>query len=152
MAFSVNNVGGSRSRFRGTSTMAEMNIVPLVDVVLVLLIIFMVVAPQMNSGGPPVDLPKTDQAPKRDAGGRQILVAIERSGSIWIDNDQVASDRFYESLQEMSERRGEWKVVIKGDSRLTFGQVKQAMLVADAAGFKDVGLIAERRDDTGIED
>jgi biopolymer transport protein TolR len=131
---------------------SSINVTPLVDVVLVLLIIFMVVAPQMNSGGPPVDLPTTDQAPKREDGGRQILVAIERSGMIWIDSEQVAGDRFYESLQEMSERRGEWKVVIKGDSRLTFGQVKQAMLVADAAGFKDVGLIAERRDDSGVED
>ena len=48
--------------------------------------------------------------------------------------------------------RADWKVVIKGDSRLTFGQVKQAMLAADAAGFKDVGLIAERRDDAGLKD
>jgi len=130
---------------------SSINVTPLVDVVLVLLIIFMVVAPQMQSG-PSVDLPTTDQPPRRQDTGRQILVAIERSGTIWIDNDQVAADRFYESLQEAAVERAEWKVVIKGDSRLTFGQVKQAMLAADAAGFKDVGLIAERRDDAGRED
>ena len=107
----------------------------------------MVVAPQMESGGPPLDLPTTDQAPRSEDGGRQILVAIERTGTIWIDNDQVAADRFHESLVDMAEGRDDWKVVIKGDSRLTFGQVKQAMLAADAAGFKDVGLIAQRRDD-----
>ena len=130
---------------------SAINVTPLVDVVLVLLIIFMVVTPQMNSG-PALDLPATDQPPKREDGGRQILVAIERSGAIWIDNEQVAADRFHESLREAAEERADWKVVIKGDSRLTFGQVKQAMLAADAAGFKDVGLIAERRDDTGQED
>jgi biopolymer transport protein ExbD len=131
---------------------SEINVTPLVDVVLVLLIIFMVVAPQMNSGGPPVEPPTTDQAPKNEDGGKQILVAIERSGAIWIDSDQIAGDRFHESLQEMAETRSDWKVVIKGDSRLTFGQVKQAMLVADAAGFKNVGLIAERRDTASLKD
>ena len=130
---------------------SAINVTPLVDVVLVLLIIFMVVAPQMSSG-PAVDMPTTDQPPKREDSGRQILVAIERSGTMWIDNDQVAADRFHESLREAAEERADWKVVIKGDSRLTFGQVKQAMLAADAAGFKDVGLIAERRDDAGRED
>lgn len=130
---------------------SAINVTPLVDVVLVLLIIFMVVAPQMQSG-PSVDLPTTDQPPTRQDTGRQILVAIQRSGTIWIDSDQVAADRFYESLQEAAVERADWKVVIKGDSRLTFGQVKQAMLAADAAGFKDVGLIAERRDDAGLKD
>jgi biopolymer transport protein TolR len=128
---------------------SAINVTPLVDVVLVLLIIFMVVAPQMESGGPPLDLPTTDKAPRREDGGRQILVAIERTGAIWIDSDQVAADRFQENLADMAEGRDDWKVVIKGDSRLTFGQVKQAMLAADAAGFKDVGLIAQRRDDGG---
>jgi len=126
---------------------SAINVTPLVDVVLVLLIIFMVVAPQMESGGPPLDLPTTDQAPRSENGGRQILVAIERTGAIWIDSDQIAADRFHQSLVDMAEGRDDWKVVIKGDSRLTFGQVKQAMLAADAAGFKDVGLIAQRRDD-----
>ena len=130
---------------------SAINVTPLVDVVLVLLIIFMVVAPQMQSG-PPVDLPTTDQPPRRQDTGRQILVALERSGTIWIDSNQVGADRFYESLQEAAVERADWKVVIKGDSRLTFGQVKQAMLAADAAGFKDVGLIAERRDDAGLKD
>ena len=59
---------------------SAINVTPLVDVVLVLLIIFMVVAPQMQSG-PSVDLPTTDQPPTRQDTGRQILVAIQRSGS-----------------------------------------------------------------------
>jgi biopolymer transport protein ExbD len=125
---------------------SSINVTPLVDVVLVLLIIFMVVAPQMHSG-PDLDLPTTEQPPKRDDGGRQILVAIERSGAIWIDSDPVADGRFFETLQAAAERKADWKVVIKGDSRLTFGQVRQVMLAADAAGYKDVGLVAEQRED-----
>jgi biopolymer transport protein ExbD len=131
---------------------SAINVTPLVDVVLVLLIIFMVVAPQMQSTGPAVDLPTTEEAPRREDGGRQVLVAIERNGTIWIDSDTVAAHRFGQSLQEIAESRGDWKVVIKGDSNLTFGQIKQAMLAADAAGFRDVGLIAERRDEAGRKD
>jgi biopolymer transport protein ExbD len=130
---------------------SAINVTPLVDVVLVLLIIFMVVAPQMHSG-PALDLPETDQPPKRDDGGQQILVAIEHGGTMWIDAERVEPERFYESLQQAVETRADWKVVIKGDSRLTYGQVKQAMLAADAAGFRDVGLIAERREVAGRED
>jgi len=59
----------------GGGPKSEINVTPFVDVVLVLLIIFMVVAPQMDSEGPPLDLPTTDQAPRREDGGRKILIS-----------------------------------------------------------------------------
>jgi biopolymer transport protein ExbD len=123
---------------------SAINVTPLVDVVLVLLIIFMVIAPQLKSG-PNVQLPTTDQPPKKTDDGQQILVAIERGGTIWVDSDSVTAEQFPQSIRAAAERRADWKVVIKGDARLTFGEVKQAMLAVEAAGFKDVGLIAERR-------
>jgi biopolymer transport protein ExbD len=123
---------------------SAINVTPLVDVVLVLLIIFMVIAPQLQAG-PNVQLPETDQPPKKTDDGRQILVALEWGGTIWLDGDQVTAEEFPLSIQEAAEARSEWKVVLKGDARLTFGEVKQAMLAVEAAGFKDIGLIAERR-------
>ena len=83
--------------------------------------------------------------PKNPDDGRQILVAIERGGTIWVDSDRFSAEEFPATIRSASEQRSDWQVVIKGDARLTFGEVKQAMLAVEAAGFKDVGLIAERR-------
>jgi biopolymer transport protein ExbD len=124
---------------------SAINVTPLVDVVLVLLIIFMVIAPQLHSG-PDLTLPTTDKPPEKPDDGRQILVALERSGTIWVDSAQLTPQQFPERIREAAKGRDDWQVVIKGDARLTFGEVKQAMLAVEAAGFKDVGLIAERRD------
>ena len=122
------------------------NVTPLVDVVLVLLIIFMVIAPQLKSG-PDVKLPTTDQPPKKPDDAEQVVVAIDHVGTIWIGNEQVVPGQFSERIREFADG----KVVIKGDARLTFGEVRQAMLAVEAAGFGDVGLIAERREATGSE-
>ena len=126
---------------------AAINVTPLVDVVLVLLIIFMVIAPQLD-GGPDVQLPTTDHPPARQDDGRQILVALEWGGTIWLDSDRVSADLFPQRIRAAADDRADWQVVIKGDARLTFGEVRQAMLAVEAAGFKDVGLVAERREET----
>ncbi len=123
---------------------AAINVTPLVDVVLVLLIIFMVVVPQLVTG-PGVQLPTTDGPPEKPDDGRQILVAIERGGTIWIDDDALTAAQFAGAIHATAESRADWQVVIKGDARLTFGEVRQAMLAVESAGFKNVGLIAERR-------
>ena len=123
---------------------SSINVTPLVDVVLVLLIIFMVIAPQLNAG-PAVQLPETDQPSKKTGDGRQILVALEWGGTIWLDSDQLSAEQFPLSMHAAAETHPDSKVVLKGDARLTFGEVKQAMLAVEAAGFKDIGLIAERR-------
>jgi biopolymer transport protein TolR len=129
---------------------STINVTPLVDVVLVLLIIFMVLTPQLHSG-PAMELPTTDQPPKKPENGRQILVAMERSGTIWIDKDQVTAQEFPAQIRQAAAEDRDRQVVIKGDARLTFGEVKQAMRAVEAAGFKNVGLIAERRDEKTAE-
>ena len=136
---------------RPASVHCRINVTPLVDVVLVLLIIFMVVAPQLESG-PDVQLPTTDEPPERPENGRQILIAIEQGGVLWVDSDQVTVEQLPQSLEQAAQSRGDWQVVIKGDARLTFGEVQQAMLAVDRAGFRDVGLIAERQNDGRTEE
>ena len=123
---------------------SAINVTPLVDVVLVLLIIFMVIAPQLQAG-PALELPTTEEPPPKPETDRQILVAIERGGTLWIDEDQVTAEEFAARIREVGEIHPERKVVLKGDARLSFGEVKQAMLAVEAAGFKDVGLITEQR-------
>jgi len=125
---------------------AEINVTPLVDVVLVLLIVFMVVAPQL-AAGPPLQLPTTDAPSAEAAEVRQIVVAIEEGGAVWIDDQQVVADEFPRRMREAAEQPDQWRVVIKGDARLTFGEVRQAMFAVEEAGFDNVGLIAEKREE-----
>jgi biopolymer transport protein ExbD len=128
---------------------AAINVTPLVDVVLVLLIIFMVIAPQLAAGGPPVDLPTTDEPPSRAEDGSQIVVAIEQGGAIWVDREQMTGEVFERRIREAAAEDAERQVVIQGDARLPFGEIERMMLAIEAAGFSDVGLIAAPREAAG---
>jgi biopolymer transport protein TolR len=122
---------------------SAINITPLVDVVLVLLIIFMVMAPQMRKG-PDVNLPNTAKPnPQGDERGR-ILVSIDEAGGLWINDRPVAAEHFAEALNAAVGVEKDPRVVIRGDSKLTFLQVRDVMLAVEQAGFRGVGLIAKR--------
>ena len=122
---------------------AAINITPLVDVVLVLLIIFMVMAPNMRKG-PDVDLPDTTKPSEQGDERGKILVTIDEYGKLWIDDQEVAPEQFGEGLRAAVGDKPDPKVVIRGDSRLNFQAVRQAMLAIEQAGFQGVGLIAKR--------
>ena len=122
---------------------AAINITPLVDVVLVLLIIFMVMAPEMRKG-PDVNLPNTAKPSAQGDERGRILVSIDETGGLWIDDKPVASDHFTEALIAAVSAVPDPKVVIRGDARLNFREVRQAMLVVEQAGFRGVGLVAKR--------
>ena len=124
---------------------SAINVTPLVDVVLVLLIIFMVVVPQLQAG-PAVDLPATERPPARTDDEWRIVVALERGGLIWVDDAAVSPEAFVDEMLRVAERCSGCRVVIKGDARLSFGEVRRTMFAVESAGFADVGLITERRD------
>ena len=123
------------------------NVTPLVDVVLVLLIIFMIVAPRLESDAS-VNLPETDRPDLKPDDGRQIVVTVQPGGTLWIDTEETTEREFPGKMIEAAAGREDWKVVIKGDARLTFGEVQRTMLAIERAGFADVGLITERRRDS----
>ena len=122
---------------------AAINITPLVDVVLVLLIIFMVMAPNMRKG-PDVNLPDTTKPPEQGDERGKILVTIDEAGGLWIDDQPVAAERFGEGLRAAVGVEPDPKVVIRGDARLHFREVRQAMVAIQEAGFQGVGLVAKR--------
>ena len=131
---------------------SAINVTPLVDVVLVLLIIFMVMAPQMHKG-PDVHLP--DTAKPRDQGDERgrILVSIDEAGGLWINDQPVAAESFGDSLRAAAgAEQPDIKVVIRGDARLRLGMVRQAMLAIEDAGFHGVGLIAKHDNAEGKGD
>ena len=122
---------------------AAINITPLVDVVLVLLIIFMVMAPQMRKG-PEVSLPNTVKPSDQGDERGRILVSIDEAGGLWINDQPVAAESFGDSLRAAAgAEQPDIKVVIRGDARLRLGMVRQAMRAIEEAGFHGVGLIAK---------
>ncbi|HKA40661.1 MAG TPA: biopolymer transporter ExbD [Burkholderiales bacterium] len=123
---------------------AFINVTPLVDVVLVLLIIFMVMAPQMRKG-PEVRLPKTEKPSQQGDERGRILVSVDQGGGVWINDTQVAPEQFGNALRAAVAAEPDPKVVIRGDAKLNFGQVREAMQAIEHAGFRGVGLIAKGR-------
>ena len=123
---------------------AAINITPLVDVVLVLLIIFMVMAPQMRKG-PEVRLPKTEKPSQQGDERGRILVSIDEAGRVWINDQPVAAEQFGDVLRAAVAAESDPKVVIRGDAKLNFRQVREAMQAIEQAGFRGVGLIAKGR-------
>src|SRR6516162_1389393 len=131
-----------------TQLQAAINVTPLVDVVLVLLIIFMVMAPQMRKG-PEVNLPNTTKPTDQGDERGRILVSIDNAGKLWVNDQQVAREHFGEALGAAVGNEQNPKVVVRGDAKLKFGEVREAMLALDQAGFRGVGLIAKKAGSEG---
>jgi biopolymer transport protein ExbD len=123
---------------------SAINVTPLVDVVLVLLIIFMVVAPNMRQGkGPEIDMPATAKPKDQGVDQSRILVTVDEHGGLWIDDKAVAAEGLGDGLRAAAGTDPDIKVVIKADAKLPFGEVRKAMLAIEQAGYHGVGLIAE---------
>ncbi|MGE5109438.1 MAG: ExbD/TolR family protein [Acidobacteriaceae bacterium] len=126
-----------------TKMQAAINITPLVDVVLVLLIIFMVMAPQMRKG-PDVNLPNTAKPSDQGDEREQVVVSIDSAGQLWINDRPLAGRNFDEALRTAVGNEPNPKVVLRGDAKLNFREVRQTMMAIEQSGFRGVGLIAKR--------
>jgi biopolymer transport protein ExbD len=123
---------------------SEINVTPLVDVCLVLLIIFMVVTP-MLAHEVPVRLPETAQPPNMKESERQITVTIQADGTVWVNAVPVPREHLVAKLADLKASGEERPVVVEGDRNLRYGEVRHVLEVIQKAGFRNVGLIAERR-------
>ena len=124
---------------------SDINVTPLVDVVLVLLIIFMVVTPMLQSGKP-VRLPLTMEPSKKPEDAKQLLISITDKNEVFLGNDRMLENNFAPALDEAFERNPGASVNIKADGRLTYGEVKKVMARIQKAGLKNVGLITLKKD------
>ena len=120
----------------------EINVTPLVDVVLVLLIIFMVVTP-MLSRGVSVDLPITQNHVKKNDTGEQVVVTIRSDGQIYIENDQATDENMVERLKTVLKAHPGGDVHVKGDRRLEYGKVRRVLERIHEAGAPTVALGSE---------
>ncbi|MEO8714535.1 MAG: protein TolR [Acetobacteraceae bacterium] len=130
---------GARGRYR---PLAEINVTPLVDVMLVLFIIFMVTAPLMTSGVS-VDLPKTDAQPL-NADSEPISVTIDAQGQIFVASDKVDLDALIAKLQAAAQSNPDRRIFVRGDKDLAYGRVMQVMGTITQGGFTKVALLAQQ--------
>lgn len=128
---------------------SDINVTPLVDVCLVLLIIFMVVTPMLQKGIP-VNLPLTNDPEKKPENQDQRLITVQwkEPPVYYLDKDQFPKEELQRQLDELYQRKPSAELVIKADQRLKYGAVKEAMRMTKEAGFQDAGLIVERKQQT----
>ena len=132
---------GSRRR-GGSRPMSDINVTPLVDVMLVLLIVFMVAAPLLTAGVP-VDLPKADARAINTEDQKPIEVSINRDGLIFIGDTQVSYQRLLGVLSGITGNDQEKRIFVRGDSRLSYGQIMNVIGALNKAGYRKVALITD---------
>ena len=119
--------------------MAEINVTPFVDVMLVLLIVFMVTAPLLTVGVP-VDLPKTKaQALSQDR--EPLSVTIRKGGTIYLQNTPIAEQELVAKLTAISANGYDQRIFVRGDKSVDYGRVMEVMGLLSAAGFTHIGLV-----------
>ena len=133
-------------RDEGSKVSSEINVTPMVDVMLVLLIIFMVVTPMLQKGIS-VDMAKVNNpeqmpdADKEDA----LLVSITRDGKVYFGSEQTTADNLTTKVKDRLANRADKRVYVKSDMRARFGNVVQVVDAVRAAGVDDLGLLTDQR-------
>ncbi|MEM6896862.1 MAG: protein TolR [Pseudomonadota bacterium] len=135
--------GGGRKRRRSRSRpMAEINVTPFVDVMMVLLIIFMVAAPLMTVGVP-VELPQTSAGALSADEEEPLTVTLTADGRIIIQTTEVAEADFLTRLRGIAEERRDNKVFLRADGAIPYERVVQVMGALNNGGFADIGLVTD---------
>ncbi|WP_170769963.1 protein TolR [Ruegeria lacuscaerulensis] len=147
MAAAVQQSSGSNGRRRGrrrgrAQPMAEINVTPFVDVMLVLLIIFMVAAPLLTVGVP-VDLPKTAASALPGDNEEPLTVTLTADGQVQIQTTDVQRDELIGRLRAIASERSSDRVFLRADGSIPYAQVMQVMGALNAGGFSNVGLVTD---------
>ena len=150
MAMSVAGGGGGgrrrgRRRGGGNKPMSEINVTPMVDVMLVLLIIFMVAAPLMTVGVP-IDLPQT-QAKQLNTEQKPITVSVTPEGAIFLGDNPVTIEDLPAQVAALAVNGTEDRIYVRGDTTANYGAVMKVMGALSGAGYSKIGLITEQAQD-----
>jgi biopolymer transport protein TolR len=131
-----------RARRGRRAALSEINVTPLVDVMLVLLIIFMVTAPLMTSGVS-VDLPKTDAKPI-NTDSQPLTVSIDAQGKIFLQDQEVQLPELVAKLQAIAQNNQDRRIFVRGDKDIAYGRIMEVMGTITQGGFTKVALLAEQ--------
>ena len=122
--------------------LSEINVTPLVDVMLVLLVIFMITAPLVSMSGVPVELPKANAGAIKDS-DNSLWVTIDKNGTVYVDKRALTQAEFDEKFRKIVEARAPKDVFIRADENVPYGYVARAMAEVQAAGVSRVGMVTE---------
>ena len=132
---------GRLQRSNRASPMSDINMTPLIDVMLVLLVIFMITAPLMTSSLK-LDLPKTDAAQPSDT-PQFISVALDREGRYFFGDEAVAADAFAERVAVAARRNAQTEVQLRADRGVPYGRVAELIGIVQKAGLTRIGFVTE---------
>lgn len=137
MGMALGNNKGKRGR--GRAPISEINITPMVDVMLVLLIVFMVAAPLMTMGVP-IDLPET-RAQAMPLQTKPITVTVEPSGALSIEGEPVTLETLVSSVEALAVEGTDERLYVRGDTTAAYGAIMEVMGELSAAGYSRIGLV-----------
>ena len=143
MGVNISSGGGRRSgsgrrRVQGSGLNADINVTPLVDVMLVLLIVFMVAAPLL-AVGVPIDLPKTD-AKALPSQNEPLTITVDAEGLVYLQEEVVPMEELVAKLVAVADAGYDERIVLRGDENSDYGSVMQVMARINAAGFSNLNL------------
>ena len=133
---------GRLERTKSSQPMSEINVTPLVDVMMVLLVIFIITAPLLASSIK-LDLPKTDAAKSSDA-PKFVTVVVDKSAQVFLNDKPIELPALAESLQASAKANPETEVQLRADAAVPYGKVVEVMGVAQKAGLNRIGFIADK--------
>jgi biopolymer transport protein TolR len=141
MAVQLSSRSSGRRRRRSATMMSEINVTPMVDVMLVLLIIFMVAAPMLTVSVP-VDLPRT-QGQNTQSEQQPLIVTITAKGDVYLQDTKVELESLAPRLAAMKGINPDVRIYVRGDKNLAYGRIMEVMGTLSGAGFKKVALVAD---------
>ena len=134
--------GSSLTKLNHAALTSDINVTPLVDVCLVLLIIFMVVTPMLQKGVP-VNLPVTEQPEPTPDTEKQLQISLKSDGSVYLGPQVVRKDQVESALKEIHASTPDREVAVKGDRQVMYGDVLDVLKACREVGFNNVGLISQ---------
>lgn len=143
MAMQIDGAGAGAPARRAPRyrPMSEINVTPMVDVMLVLLIVFMITAPLLTVGVP-VDLPRTEAA-QIVGQDEPLVLTVRADGRLYLQESEIELARLAPRLRAITENRRDTRIFVRGDKAIAYGRVMEVMGAVNTAGFKDVALVTE---------
>lgn len=141
MAANIKTLPNNRRRSRGNSPISDINVTPLVDVMLVLLIVFMVTAPLLTVGVP-IELPKTAAKQMTDE-SEPLTITIDKNSKIYIQELEVDFDELTEKLEAIGLSNYDQKIYINGDKNISYEVLMKVMAKISSSGYTSIGLVTD---------
>jgi biopolymer transport protein ExbD len=140
--------GSSLGKFEKHALTSDINVTPLVDVCLVLLIIFMVVTPMLQKGVP-INLPMTEEPERTPDTEKQLQISVKGEGVVYLGPTAVRKEQVDSELKQIHDRTPDREIAVKGDKMVKYGAVLDVLKSCREVGFNNVGLIAQPKKTPG---